>query len=226
MNRTLGFFLGSATVFAVMVFVVGQPVSLAPPAKRSADLRVERAIVNEIRIPDKRLRPTDAPVQTAASGRSSAHDMTVPVPDSLTNPAPAAAAADVSGQVAETIAATEEDIADLATVQDFIAQHALDDAQSDATDLPADTAYPAAAATLAADSDPGWYPLWDPFLSELSAKAFARRLGAVTGLDYRVFRTDDRAYSVAVGYQSEEQRVVNVAMIEEATGLSLNGGSL
>lgn len=74
--------------------------------------------------------------------------------------------------------------------------------------------------------DKQWFAVWDPFHSEISAKAFARRLEMMTGLDYRVVRSAPAKYEVAVGFTDERERVANVAVIEDATGLRIAGGSL
>lgn len=83
------------------------------------------------------------------------------------------------------------------------------------------------AATAAAGTDDArqWFAVWDPFHSELSAAAFARRLGNLTGLDYRVVRSAPANYEVAVAFADEQERVANLEAIEQATGLRIAGGS-
>ena len=67
-----------------------------------------------------------------------------------------------------------------------------------------------------------WQPVWQPFLSELSAKGFAQRLARLTGLDYRVSEAGRGRYEVAVAYSTEDERDAHLARIESVTGLSLS----
>ena len=68
---------------------------------------------------------------------------------------------------------------------------------------------------------PNWYPLWEPFHSELSADGFARRLERLTGLDYRVASVGRGRYQVAVAHTDDMDIEVALARIEAATGLRL-----
>lgn len=81
---------------------------------------------------------------------------------------------------------------------------------------------------MAADDLPAaqWFAIWQPFHSQYSADAFAARLEQLTGLDYQVVKSAPATYEVAVAFYSEQERVENLALIEEATGLKIAGGSL
>lgn len=196
MNRTLGFFLGSAAVFAMLVYILGQPVPLAPPPEREPAPAA-------LAIP-----PVDDPEQPGVAQSS---------------PAPVARPAAAAAEPVPAAPATDE----VALVEQWLEQLPAG-AEQYGPPAPADHATPAPAAEpagIAADPELEWFPVWDPFHSELSANAFARRLEQVTGLDYRVIRTDRAQYRVVVGYASEEQRIANLAAIEEATGLTITGGS-
>jgi hypothetical protein len=72
-----------------------------------------------------------------------------------------------------------------------------------------------------APSQQGWTPIWQPFLSELSARGFAHRLSRLTDFDYRVSRIAAGRYQVELAYDSAEERNALLARIESITGLSL-----
>ena len=230
MNRTLGFFLGSAVVFGLLVFMLGQPVSLAPPANRDAGLR-SATTTAPIRIPDpvsgRVTPPRHEPLQ-----RDVLQPLTpaLPAQPALREPEPAAMA--ISGNPSHGNAepvpeAKPEAEAEPETVTAEVVAEQHDDETALVENWLASTAaLPADGSSDTQTSQQEWYPVWDPFHSELSANAFARRLERLTGLDYRVIKTSATEYRVTMGYTSEEQRLANVAMIEEATGLSITGGSL
>ena len=72
-----------------------------------------------------------------------------------------------------------------------------------------------------APAQQGWTPIWQPFLSELSARGFAHRLSRLTDFDYRVSRLGAGRYQVELAYDSAEERNALLARIESITGLSL-----
>ncbi|MDH3647229.1 MAG: hypothetical protein OER80_10680 [Gammaproteobacteria bacterium] len=210
MNRTLGFFLGSAAVFAMLVYILGQPVPLAQPVNRDAGLRKEILGTEPIQIPAPITKPVAAAPQPAKPVLPTIPDKQEPEPVPVT-PAPA------------TVDEPDEN----ALAEIFLAQTKAPQPEQSSVPAVPDTAAAIDNSAIAAGpvDELEWYPVWDPFHSELSANAFARRLERVTGLDYRVIKTSATNYRVAVGYTSEEQRAVNVTMIEEATGLTISGGS-
>ncbi len=220
MNRTLGFFLGSALVFVLLVYLLGQPVPLAPPAREttvSAPAPIEAPASTPVAAPVTPL-PAVATAQAPEPGE---------IAPAESEPEPGAVEARPDSQrepgIAENGAAGEETFAVEAMAEpDYRLTNpsglAVDDLSVNAAMNPGD------AVTDDGDGE-SWFPVWDPFHSELSANAFARRLERITGLDYRVLRVGPAEYRVAVAYASEEQRQANVAAIEQATGLSITGGS-
>jgi hypothetical protein len=72
----------------------------------------------------------------------------------------------------------------------------------------------------------GWHAFWTPFRSEASATGFARHLERATGESYRVVRTGPGAYRVAFWHEGEDERSRRLLAIEQASGLSLRGGTL
>ncbi|MDH3589099.1 MAG: hypothetical protein OEQ74_06820 [Gammaproteobacteria bacterium] len=215
MSRTLGFFLGSAAVFAMLVYILGQPVPLAVPADRQKEAADQSAFVRSavVPVPARRSEPeqqpslpqTDAPAEAAPVQPLPADSG--PPPATLEATPEAAPTPDQTNEV-ELVETWLANAPDEGPAEEVVA---VESAQSMGPPRP----------TVEME----WFMVWDPFHSELSANAFARRLERITGLDYRVIKTDPARYRVAVGYTSEEQRVANVAAIEEATGLSIAGGS-
>ena len=72
----------------------------------------------------------------------------------------------------------------------------------------------------------GWHAFWTPFHSEASATGFARHLERATGEPYRVVRTGPGAYRVAFWHEGDDERSRRLLAIEQASGLSLRGGTL
>ena len=72
----------------------------------------------------------------------------------------------------------------------------------------------------------GWHAFWTPFHSEASATGFARHLERATGESYRVVRTGPGAYRVAFWHEGDDERSRRLLAIEQASGLSLRGGTL
>jgi hypothetical protein len=84
---------------------------------------------------------------------------------------------------------------------------------------------PMAATASGPQRDLRWHPFWKPFRSELSARGFSDKLAQLTGLDYRVEKTEPGHYRVAFAYEDDADRARKVAAIEAATGLRLASGS-
>ena len=72
----------------------------------------------------------------------------------------------------------------------------------------------------------GWHAFWTPFHSEASATGFARHLERATGESYRVVRTGPGDYRVAFWHEGDDERSRRLLAIEQASGLSLRGGTL
>jgi len=106
-----------------------------------------------------------------------------------------------------------------------------DEAPSDAPAYPdpvADDAPVSVAATVAAgaaDAEPAWQAIWNPFRSRVAAEGFVHRLEKVTGLDYRVVKVRSGVYQAAFAYSDDAERVARLAQISAATGLDLGDGS-
>lgn len=240
MSRTLGFFLGSAAVFALLVLILGQPVQLAPPASRDYLPTGTRTASIPVQVPV----PQDPPAQGPATQPETATARTVPqsampLEAAAETPLPPATdsvnAVTVSEPVVAPVVVEYQDENQLAETWLAGKSEQPSVANTGAVDKP--MSLPEAAPVdlpgqgqveepESAPDEPAWYPLWDPFHSELSANAFARRLERITGLDYRVVKTAPAQYRVLMAYETEEQRNINLSLIEEATGLVIAGGSL
>jgi len=69
--------------------------------------------------------------------------------------------------------------------------------------------------------DTHWYSFWNPFRSQIAANGFVSQLEKVTGLDYRVVKTNSGVYEVAFAYVDDAERRQKLAQISAATGLDL-----
>ena len=74
-----------------------------------------------------------------------------------------------------------------------------------------------------APAEPEWHAFWTPFRTEIAARGFISRLERVTGLDYRVLKTDRDRYQVAFSYASDDELDNKLSQISAATGLQLSG---
>lgn len=96
-----------------------------------------------------------------------------------------------------------------------------------ATDEPAETSTPVdtqpiiPAGVEIGNLELQWQPVWYQFHSEISAQGFTRRLERLTGLDYRVTVSAPGKYQVAFAHSNQDERLINLAKIEAATGLRL-----
>ncbi|NNF62101.1 MAG: hypothetical protein HKN06_12355 [Gammaproteobacteria bacterium] len=216
MNRTLGFFLGSAAVFAMLVYMLGQPVPLASPHDRDGAALAGAVVPTP---PDG--QPGPAPLAAAKALADAPGPEEMPSEEVADEVALVEEWLQVARDSTEQAGPPAPSAVDPAPAAPSELAEAEPAASAGQTDVPVTTA----PGNPAIASDIEWFPVWDPFHSELSANAFARRLERITGLDYRVIRTDRARYRVAVGYASEEQRLAHVAAIEEATGLTITGGS-
>ncbi len=119
-------------------------------------------------------------------------------------------------------------------IQSAVEPAAESSGDEEASEAPAESDVPAAAAVVpnpadaAADlaaieplPDPQWFSFWSPFRSELAANGFVSQLQRVTGLDYRVTRVDTGKYEVAFAYADETEIDLNLSTIAAATGLDL-----
>ena len=213
MSRILGFVTGALLVFGCLYYLLTPagmaPVSVEPQLPLP---RVDTAV------------PEPAEPEPAESAETE-----VPQPDSPP-PAPPSEPAEV--QLADRAPAAPtgqtSDIADeQALVEQALSAMQARQAMQQTQPGPAPAALPAMqpdGSALQPEDDTQWFAVWDPFHSELSANAFARRLERMTGLDYRVVRSGPARYEVAVAFGSEAQRVAHIALIEEATGLRIAGG--
>ncbi|MBT8116825.1 MAG: hypothetical protein KJO66_03265, partial [Gammaproteobacteria bacterium] len=199
MNRTLGFFLGSAVVFVMLLLILGQPVSLAPPADREQPAAPD-AGTTVAQIPQPEIQADapskQAPVPQVRESPATATEALFSVP--VTAPDVAASSGFISAQDGAPASTGIEDQDENQLVESWLASTTI---------LPADHADPGSAASAAEATaavgrasdaaetpETEWFPVWDPFHSELSANAFARRLERVTGLDYRVIKTAPAQY--------------------------------
>jgi len=92
----------------------------------------------------------------------------------------------------------------------------------------ADDAPVSVAAKVAADAaevEPAWQAIWNPFRSRVAAEGFVHQLEKVTGLDYRVVKVRSGVYQAAFAYGDDAERVARLAQISAATGLDLGDGS-
>ncbi len=225
MTRILGFVVGAMLVFGGLYYLLTPPgvvpgrveLELTPPST-AAEPESEPESAPE---PE----PAMAPEESAETDRTKSPNP-APPPESAPIQYAGGLPPDADGQSPSAV-----DIAD----EQALVEQALAAMQArqmhEQQPAPVDAASPAAAqdpdATAPQPADHvQWFAVWDPFHSELSANAFARRLERMTGLDYRVVRSGPAKYEVAVAFGSEEERVANIAVIEEATGLRIAGGSL
>ncbi|MBT8143747.1 MAG: hypothetical protein KJO55_03540 [Gammaproteobacteria bacterium] len=243
MVRMLGFVVGSLTVFGGLLYLLSPApidrvvsefaerpdrVTAEPPAAAAAFDTVTIAPIEEMQsqpaVIETRAEPApvfstaplaertdvdDRPVASAATGTGPA---TVTVsesePGSPTEPhqaLPSGPATPIEPGSAPAAMPGTAPLADdeLALVEQSLAQMAIDDG-----------------------SPLQWFAVWHPFHSEYSAQAFADKLAQMTGLDYRVVRSEPTLYEVAMGFNDDEERIANIALIEETTGLRIAGGSL
>lgn len=70
------------------------------------------------------------------------------------------------------------------------------------------------------------YVFWGPFRVRSSAKGFASRLKELTGLDIQVMKRQRGQYLVAFSFGDEQERLGNIRMIEERTGMALKDRNL
>lgn len=82
-----------------------------------------------------------------------------------------------------------------------------------------------AVAADAAQVEPAWQAIWNPFRSRVAAEGFVHQLEKVTGLDYRVVKVRSGVYQAAFAYGDDVERVARLAQISAATGLDLGDGS-
>lgn len=68
-----------------------------------------------------------------------------------------------------------------------------------------------------------WYAFWTPFRSRASAQGFASHLGTATGEEIRVLRMGPGEYRVAFFHSGEDERRDRLAVLEQASGLTLGG---
>ena len=90
MNRTLGFFLGSAAVFAMLVYILGQPVPLAPPENRNIVAADGYARTEAVRITAPESR--QAGVESLSSAPDTRQTVVEPQPPAAVPQGPAATA--------------------------------------------------------------------------------------------------------------------------------------
>lgn len=69
-----------------------------------------------------------------------------------------------------------------------------------------------------------WQVFWTPFRTKGSALGFISRIRDLTGLDLHVRQGGSGGYRVAFSYSGEEERQVNVRLIEERTRLTIDRG--
>lgn len=86
--------------------------------------------------------------------------------------------------------------------------------------LPAESA---ADSLAAPEEETGWYPLWRPFRSELSAEGFAGYLTQVSGRDTRVATLGPWSYRVEFAYRSKRDRDAALERLEQLIGVPLVG---
>ena len=225
MSRILGFVMGALLVFGGLYYLL-TPAGMAPV---SVELELPiREVDMAVQEPQPEPEPEPAPEPAESA------EIEVPQPESPRPAPPSEPArvqfADQTPPAAPGQSPSAVDIADEQTlVEQALAAMQAQQPMQRAQPEPAPSAFPDAApdeSTPAPGEDTQWFAVWDPFHSELSANAFARRLERMTGLDYRVVRSGPAKYEVAVAFRSEAERVANIALIEEATGLRIAGGTL
>ena len=73
---------------------------------------------------------------------------------------------------------------------------------------------------------PEWYPVWDGFRSEISAKGFSNQLARQSGRELRVERVGTGRYQVQMRYQNEDDLQMGLQQIGIKTGLKLSERTL